>query len=353
MARAMENLPVDDPEQLAKARPWRQRAWDRVPGWARIGLGALLIGLLVNVALVIRIWYGLQDPPEVAAIRAPGRHIIMPETNHNIRTPDDLLDAIPAGLRGVSSKDVTAVRLEQQATDELVAHIAQHFPGVQSLYFAGGNITSKGLLALKSCPEITSLDVADTDLDDGLGDLLPHLPKLNSLLARNTNLTDAFTQAAAKHDLLAYTVIEGTDITQDAIDAWQSARPKTRIQADFDRVALRGRIRWSDGETNRRFSGAYEVGRYGPRRTDGSGAWSASFSSKSTGLFGDLLRWSKSEFKDMQDGEYQIRLKLGGIEATPADFIVKDGVPIPDRIELRMPVTRAEAERLTGAGGKK
>ncbi len=349
----MENLPVDDPERLAMARPWRQRAWDRVPGWARIGLVALLVGMVLNIALVIRIWYGLQDPPEVVALRGPGRHIIIPRTNRDFRNPLAWLDAAPIGLRGVSANDVTAVRLDEHATDELVAYIAKHFPKVQSLYFARGNVTSKGLLALKSCPEITLLDVSDTDIDDGIDELLPHIPKLLAITANNTNLSDAFTQAAAKHDQLGYAAVEGTDITPEAIVAWQAARPKTRIQGDSSLVALRGRIRWSDGETTRRFNGPFEVGRHGPQRTDGSREWSRSMSIMSTRLYGTNLRWSAPEFKAEEDGSYQIRLKLGGIEAAPADFVLKDGVPIPDRIELRMPVTRAEAERLVGAVAKK
>ncbi|MDP1798746.1 MAG: hypothetical protein Q8K78_14725, partial [Planctomycetaceae bacterium] len=58
-----DDLPTDDPERLAAARPWRQRVWERVPTWARIGLAALLVLAVVHVALGIRIWYGIQDPP--------------------------------------------------------------------------------------------------------------------------------------------------------------------------------------------------------------------------------------------------------------------------------------------------
>jgi hypothetical protein len=341
----IDHLPPNDPEQQSK----RQRLWNRMPRWARIGLYAMLGGVGLNVVLVLRIWYGMQDPPEVAALRAPGRHIILPATYPDLRSTGDLLEAIPAALRGVSAKDVTAIRLDEQTTDELVAYIAKHFPSVQTLYFAGGNITSKGLLALKNCPQITSLDVAETDVDDGLAELLPHVPKLNSLMARNTNLTDAFAQAAAKQDGLAYCVIEGTEITSEAIATWQAARPKTRIQSDVDRILLRGRICWSDGTVSKRFNGPYEIGCYGPQRTDGTGGWSASVSSKSTGLVADLLRWSQPQLQTMQDGSYQIQLKLAGFEATPADFIINDGIPIPSRIELQMPVTRAEAERRASA----
>lgn len=124
----MDNLPADDPERLAMARPWRQRAWERVPGWVRIGLGALLILFVAHVALGIRIWYGLQGPPEVAAIRGAGRHIIIPGTNRDFRNPLHWIEAAPIGLKGTSAKDVTAVRLDEQATDALLAHIAQHFP---------------------------------------------------------------------------------------------------------------------------------------------------------------------------------------------------------------------------------
>jgi len=341
----MNNLPPDDPERLAMARPWRQRAWEQVPGWARIALAAIVVLIMINIGLVIRIWYGLQDPPEVAAIKGPGRHIIIPGTNQDFRNPLGWLDAAPIGLRGVSAKDVTAVRLDGQATDELVAYIAQHFPNVQALYFSGGNITTNGLLALKNCSHISSLDVSDTDVGDGLAELLPHLPKLTTLIAMNTNLSDRFAKAAAQHDTLEYCPIEGTDITPEGAAAWSEARPATRIQTDFDRVALRAVIRWSDGQTSHSFRGPYELGRYGPRLPNDSQGWARSTTSSSTGMRGENLRWSRQEFKNEPNGNYQIRLKLSGIESTPADFVVKDGQPSPDRIELQMPVTRAEAER--------
>ncbi len=80
--------------------------------------------------------------------------------------------------------------------------------------------------------------------------------------------------------------------------------------------------------------------------TDGSGNYSRSSTMSGSGdLRGDHLRWSGVEFKNEADGNYQYRLKLGDIEAEPADFVIKDGKPIPDRLEFRMPVTRVEAER--------
>lgn len=183
-----DSAAVDDLERLSMTRSWPQRAWASVPPWAKIGLRALLVLLLIHVALGIRIWYGLQDPPEVADFGGPGRHIIIPATNRDFRNPLNWLDAMPVGLRGTRASDVTDVRLDEHTTDELVAYIAKHFPKVQSLYFSRGNITSEGLLVLKACPEISSLDVSDTDIDDGLGDLLPHLPKLTTLIAMNTDL---------------------------------------------------------------------------------------------------------------------------------------------------------------------
>ncbi len=327
------------------ARPWPQRAWGRVPGWAKIALWALAVLFAVYVALGIRIWYGLQDPPEVAAIRGPGRHIIIPGTNRDFRNPLNWVEAIPIGLRGVSAKDVVAVRLDEQATDELVAYIAKNFPNVQALYFSRGNITSKGLLVLKNCPRIYSLDVSDTDVDDGLAELLPHLPKLTTLIAMNTNLGDDFTRAAAQHPMLEYCPIEGTDITREAAAAWKAARSGTRIQTNFDRVAMHGVIRWSDDTTSRHFRGRYELGRYGPQLSDGTGTWSRSMTEASTGLRGDRLQWSPQEFANEPDGNYQLRLKLGNVESKPVDFTVKDGQPSIDRVEFRMPVTREEAER--------
>lgn len=341
----VDDLPPDDPERLAAMRPWRQRMWERVPAWARIGMAAMLVLVVVHIALAVRIWYGIQDPPEVAAIKGPGRHIIIPTTNRQFRNPLDWLEAVPIGIRGTSAKDVTAVRLDEHATDELVAYIAKHFPNVTSLYFSRGTITSQGLMALKNCPELYSLDVSDTDVDDGLAELLPHLPKLTTLMVMNTNVGDKFTLAAAQHEKLEYCPIEGTNITPEAVTVWKATRPKTRIQTDFERVALRGIIRWADGTTSRRFAGKFSVGRHGPQMTDGSGRFSRSSTMSSTVLRGDQLRWSGVEFKNEVDGNYQYRLKLGDIEAEPADFVVKDGKPSPDHLEFRMPVTRAEAER--------
>lgn len=333
--------PVEDNGGLIE----KARMWDRIPGWAKIGLAAAAVMVVVHIALGVRIWYGIQDPLEVAAIKAPGRHIIIPETNKTFRNPIDWLEALPIGLRGASAEDVTAVRLDEQTTDELIAHIAEHFPKVHSLYFSGGSITTKGLMALKNCPELYSLDVSDTDVDDGLAELLPHLPKLTTLMVMNTNVGDAFTIAAAQHDKLEYCPIEGTNITPAAVDVWKTARPKTRIQTDFGRVAIRGIIRWADGETSRKFNGKYSVGRHGPQMTDGSGRYARSSTMSSAKLRPDQLRWSGVEFQNEADGTYQYRLKLGEIEAKPAEFMITAGKPSVDRIEFQMPVTRAEAEQ--------
>ncbi len=67
---------------------------------------------------------------------------------------------------------------------------------------------------------------------------------------------------------------------------------------------------------------------------------------KSSHLRADQLRWAPQLFAREPYGSYQIRLKLGGIDAEPADFVLKDGMPSPDRLDLRMPITRAEADRL-------
>ncbi len=339
-----DDLSADDPERLAAARPWQQRAWERVPGWAKIGLIAFAVLVVLHIALGIRIWYGLQDPPEVAAIRGPGRHILMHGDHGPSYRPDYWMDAAIAGIKGRNVKNVYAVRLDEHATDELVAHIAQHFPKVMSLYLSRGKITTQGLMALKACPFLNNLDVSDTEVDDRLGELLPHLPHLNTLIVMNTNVGDGFARAAALHERLEYCPIEGTNITREAVAEWQAARPKTRIQTDFDRYGLKAVIRWSDGEITRRYPGKYSVGKHGPKKTDGSEQWSRSSTMSSTGLHADGLRWMKIEFKNDADGEYQYRLKLDNIEATPADFIVKDGVPTPNTIEFRMPVTRSEAE---------
>ncbi|WP_010587721.1 leucine-rich repeat domain-containing protein [Schlesneria paludicola] len=342
----IDALDKGDPECRMTARPYWQHTWECVPGWAKIALVSLVVLFVVHVGLGIRVWYGLQDPPEVVAIKGPERHIIIPATNRDFRNPLNWFDAVPIGLRGVSAKDVTAVRLDEHATDELVGHIAKHFPNVQLLFLSRGNITARGLLCLKSCPEIYSLDVSDTDVDDGLGELLPHLPKLTELFVMNTEVGDEFAEVAAQHRQLNYCPINGTNIMPEAVASWQKVRPRTRIQTDFDRVILRGAIRWSDGEISRRFRGPCEVGRFGPEQADGSGTWSRSMIMKLGGLRADHLRWPPQEFKNEPDGNYQIRLKLGEIDAEPADFVIKDGKLSLDRLEFRMPVTRAEAERL-------
>lgn len=344
----LKDLPADDPERIAAARPWRVRAWERVPGWARIGLAALVLLAVVHLAIGIRIVYGLKDPPEVAAFRAPGRYIGLPSAHLHLRNPLQWIEAAPFGLRGLTAKDVTSVRLDEQATEELVAYIAQHFPNVNSLYLPRSKITANGLMALKSCPQLFFLDVSDTDVDDGLANLLPHLPKLNTLFVMNTNVGDRFAAAAARHSALEYCPIEGTNITKEAVAEWKALRPSCRIQTDFDRYVLKAVIRWADGEVTRRYAGEYSVGKYGPKMTDGSGRFSRSSTTRSSGLRADQLRWTKQEFQNDADGEYQYRLKLDNIEAEPAEFVVKDDIPTPDTLEFRMPVTRANAEAQRG-----
>jgi hypothetical protein len=228
--------------------------------------------------------------------------------------------------------------LDEQANDELVAHIAKHFPNVNAIHLSHGKITTEGLMALKACHNLYMLDVSDTEVDDGLGELLPHLTNLTTLMVMNTNVGDDFARAASRHDTLGYCPIEGTNITPEAVAAWQAERPTTSIQTDFDRYAMKGVIRWSDGEISRRYAGNYSVGKHGPKMTDGSGRFSRSSTMSSSNLRADQLRWTKLEFKNDADGEYQYRLKLGDLESEPADFTVKDGLPTPNVIEFRMSV---------------
>ncbi|MDP1798115.1 MAG: hypothetical protein Q8K78_11560 [Planctomycetaceae bacterium] len=224
---------ADDPEQLATLKPWWQQRWGRFSGWVKIAVSAIGLLAIMHFAVGVRIWYGLKLPPEVAAIQASGRSISLPAELVSWQQPDTWPEAIYYGLRGITARDVRAVRLGLQATDELLVHIGRNFPNVESVGVSGENITSRGIMALKNCPKITYLEVNHCGIGDEVGELLHHLPDLRALHVSHTNIGDAFTVAAAKHQRLAYCDVTMTAVTPDAVKVWKAAQPNCSIRTDF------------------------------------------------------------------------------------------------------------------------
>lgn len=219
----LNDVHTDDAEQLPVPRSWRPR----------LALVAVSLWAVMLVGFGVRIWYGLKGPPEVVAIQAPGRSNSLPAELVSWQQPETWPEAIYYGVRGISAKDVHSVRLGTQATDELLVHIGQHFPNVESVGVSGENITARGIMALKNCPKITYLEVDHCGIGDEVGELLEHLPDLHALHVSHTNIGDAFTVSAARHNRLAYCDITMTVITPEAIKVWKAARPNCRIRTDL------------------------------------------------------------------------------------------------------------------------
>ncbi len=315
-------------------------------------MGAMLLTLIANIAIGVRMWFGLQDPSAVAAIRGSYRWIELPASDPRWDLPRTWPETIYYGLRGRSAKDVRSVDLAVRSTDELVAYIAEHFPNVESLDFRGGAVTSQGLMALRNCPKIKSLDVAHTNVGDDLADLLPYLPNLSDLNVDGTNVTDAFAAAASRHDNLTFCDARLTDITPAAAEAWKAVRPPSfQVTTGLRDFAAAGVIRWADGEINRRFAGHWEVALYGPHVPEESEPWAEAHRKLADPrprlplLTSGLLTWLPQEFQSEPDGRYQFRLKLGDYDSEPVEFTITDGKPSVERVEFRMPVTRAVAEK--------
>jgi hypothetical protein len=362
-----ESLPADDPERFAAARPWRQRAWERVPGWAKIGLIAFGTLAVIHVALAIRIWYGLQDPPAVIALQQNHRNDVLYEVDP-IDASSDVVDWVrnlAIGLRGRSTDDVTAIYLGhglgedetplEGPTDKDLKLIAQHFPNLDSLEVMCGTCTTKGFMSLKACSHLTHLTVHDIDVDDELAELLPHLPELTSLTVNFTNTGDGLVTAAIQHKNLAKLDVQGTRVTQAALDAWKAAKPYGLVAPANAPTGLDSFVRWSDGTATWFFHNPSLVEIQGPYDPNATTPWPRASLEYESWVWSN---YTSDQLERLDDGRYRLIVSLilkktpqtdaelfELLPATPVEFDVVDGVSTPSRVELQLPITRAEAIR--------
>ncbi len=362
----INSLLTDDPEQLAAARPWRQRAWERMPGWAKIGLLAFGALVVIHIALGIRIWYGLQDPPEVAAMQRDPRTMITYRVEP-ISASSDLfnwLENLAVGLRGRSVDDVQTISMgfglegyppvEAGPTDKDVEYIARHFQKIEILDLSDGTCSTRALMELKACRQLNQLILYNMDIDDGVAELLPHLPQLYDLSVTYTNTSDGLVEAAIRHEKLMSLDVQGTNVTQPAIDAWVAAKPGGLIQPGAAHEGTDSFIRWSDGSATWFFMYPTIVEIQGPHDAHATIPWPRQ-SLKSFAYFAGSL--SSDQLEEFRDGKYRLVISLvlnktkptenepwELLASNPVEFEVMNGVT-RSRLEIRLPMTRAEAIR--------
>ncbi len=360
------NFPADDPERLAAARPWRQRLWEHVPKWARIGISALCVLAVVHIALGIRIWYGLQDPPEVLAIRQNPRGMITYRVDPLDASSDifDWLEILAIGLRGRSVDDVHSISMGVQfegyprdkggPSDKDVEYIARHFQKIEFLELSDGVCSTRTLLELKVCRQLNQLWLYNMDIDDGVAELLPHLPNLYDLSVTYTNTGNGLVEAAIQREKLISLDVSGTNVTQPAIDAWVAAKPGTSIQPTKAQDGIHSFYRWSDGSATWFLEHPLLMEIQGPFDATATNSWPR----KMLRSLGNSTAWiSPDELESYNDGTYRVlvSLVLNNDHSTdderwellvsePAEFEVMNGVS-RSRWEIPLPMTRDEAMR--------
>jgi len=361
------DFPTDDPGTDAAARPFRQRLWERVPKWARIGLISAAVVVVIHVVAGIRIWYGLQDPAAVIAIQRNPTNMITYRVEPIDPSSDPLnwLENMAIGLRGRSVDDVQGIDLGCEfdgqpfegpgPTDKDLEYVAEHFPKLQTLQIMNGTCTTKGLMALKACRELRQLFIHNMDIDDGLADLLPHLPELYDLHVAYTNTGDGLVTAATQHPKLVSLDVQGTNATQTSLDAWAAVNPPRTIQPTTARTGLDSFLRWSDGSATWFFMYPALTEIQGPYDPSAAIPWPRR-SLESESYFAAYLTEQKLE--SYADGKYRMIVSLVLTKASstnndryelvvsiPVEFDVLDGEAKPSRVEIRVPITRDEAVR--------
>ncbi len=335
MSAAELSSPLDFPP-----RTWRGW-WLAWPKWFRIGCYAALGLVFLNIAVVVRIYVGLIEPPEIQALRRPGVHVLFASDSRGqpFRGFNRLMD----GLKGISCRDVVTIRLDREGTDADLELIGRSFPELRGLYLVDADVSVAGLGHLRSCRQLLELDLRGTDVDDSAASILAELPKLHRLHLAETRVGDATLAALQHSSQLSWLDVSYTDVSPGAIQAARAKMNRTStIATEHDRVSsgVLGSLRWSDGTRAARFPGRFELRVTGPF-VDGRST--GSFAHMSTGLRRQSMWWDTKQFQGRTDGEYHFTAKLNGIESAPAVVTIEAGLPSVSRIEFLMPCTKAEA----------
>lgn len=336
------HAPFADPVDIP--RTWR-RWWLARPKWLKIAVWTAIGLVALQLAIVVRIWVGLMDTPEVARIRAAGGSVQYASNYLDLRSvrlprfihPPTLLE----GLRGRTNRDVQSIYLNELATDEWLAFIGKNFPHIRTLVLNGSPITAQGLASLRDCP-LTMLDLEDTNIGDEAVAEIAHLNDLVSLDLSETLVTDAAVPELLKLSPLFRLDLSYTDVTDAAIAEMRNPSgksPFTGVILEDGSLYEPSRIIWADGRVT------------GSIRTPTRVRWMATYPNGQT----HSSEWTTPEFRrslgcglcrqlaEAGDGEYRVTIRVGTYTSKPIDVTVENGKLSVTRLEFEMPVDEATA----------
>lgn len=336
--------PFADPVDIP--RTWR-RWWHARPKWLKIAAWTGVGAIVLQATVVVRIWFGLMETPEMAHLRSVGGTI-----GYSYPTPswiNPLLhrEILVDGFWGRSNRDVTSIFLQYHGTDELLSWICDEFPNVQFLMISESPITSIGISHIPRLSKLQFLNLRSTNVDDRAAETLSQLSNLQTLDVHETLLTDAAIPRLMKNASITYLEVSGTEIGRDAYNRWLNSRNNPALVRSVapsqENVPILGSIRWTDGSASAVFCGRVEISA-SCRRTDGMVVEKDRLEFCFSRSLGKKLF---EELADGADGDYSFMLTLDGHVSTPVAFQVTNGRPSIRRMEFVMPINEATARSLS------
>ena len=318
---AMTSHNADPPPIDLPPRTWRGW-WHSWPKWFRIGCWAFFGLIVLHLALVVRIYVGLQEPTEITDLRTRSSIRYSWEDQPRLFWQHHTL---LAGLMGKSWRNIVEIKSYRLTAADL-QRIGARCRSLKVLSLHGDNYPVHG-----------------TDVDDDMIRNLIGLKSLKHLGLEGTLVSDQSLAVFEQLPSLESVDAAWTDITMAAVDdclrrskfrfSVHGARVDSSLQSD-----VLGSIRWSDGTrssgipSGHNFLIAFTRPRRGTvRRTSASGL-------RRRDLFWN--GWSDG------DGEYRMTLRVGDYDAEPVIIMVTDDKPSVPTIEFHMPCTRSEALRV-------
>jgi hypothetical protein len=314
-------------------RTWRSW-WLAWPKWFRIGCWAAADLTVLHLALAVRIYYGLQEPAEITALRNRHGRVVYFLWDQSEWFRHHL--TLVAGLHGKSWRNIAFIEGHRLTADEL-SRIRLRCPSLHGLSL--DDVTPEILAEVLQFRQLKELYLGNTDVDDDMVLQLAELKNLIHLSMHDTLITDEAMRVIEHLPRLEQMDVVGTDVTESAFAMWTARRESLCINRSFD--GFHCAIRWSD-ET--RSPGVPQGYRY---RTIWSEPGKPPFTfTSSNGLYRRLLH-SNAILSNYRagDGDYTMALRIGDYDATPVTVTLKDGQLSWHTLEFQMPCTKAEALR--------
>lgn len=328
------SAPVAPVSDLAP-RTWRGW-WLAQPKWLHIGCWAVLGLFVLHVALAIRIYFGLQESPEITTL-SEERGVLIGYGWEDDPWWFQGQDILMAGVLGRSPRHVT--RLEWfDATDADLQELATRFPSLERLELNGDRFSVDGLSRLASCRRLRHLDLSWTEIGDDEVRVLATLRELRFLDLSGTLITESVIPTLRQLPHLEKIHVTFTEIPLSRIRAWDPKGRLVHTEKYCNSQSVLGSIRWSDGSRSVNYPEAFAASAHVP----GSAPQGFYSTRVSRNLTRKDLFWGR-DFWERIDGGCELKLSLGEFESEPVQIEVQQGVPSPSVVEFRMPCTKAEA----------